>query len=80
MGAAAAEIVVHLRNDLVAGRPWIRCQEAVCLENHAGGAEAALEGVVLDESPLNGVKPPVFGKAFDRFDFTSRDVPCGNLT
>ena len=79
MGAAAAKIVVHPRDDLVAGRLRIRYQEAIGLENHAGGAEPALKGVVLDKGPLDRVKLPVSGKSFNRFDFTSRDRPYGNL-
>ena len=52
MGATTAKIVVHPRNDLIAGRFWIRNQETIGLENHAGRAKPALKGIVLDKGPL----------------------------
>jgi hypothetical protein len=80
MGAAAAKMVVHTFNDLVAGRLRVGQQEAIGLENHAGRAKPALKGVVLDKGPLDGVKLSLQGKSFNRCDFSSRDGPYGHLT
>jgi hypothetical protein len=80
MSAAATEIIVHALNDLASGRTRIRQQQAVGLENHAGSTESALKGVILDKSPLQGVKPSTPGKSFNGFNFASRHTPDGNLT
>jgi hypothetical protein len=80
MGTAPAEIVVHSRNDLIAGRFRVRYQETVGLENHAGRAESALKGIVLDKGLLDRVKLAVFGEPLNGFDVSSRDVPHGQLT
>ena len=50
------------------------------LENHTGGAEPALKGVVLDKGFLEGVKLPVPGQAFNRLDALFRDGTDGHLT
>jgi hypothetical protein len=39
-----------------------------------------LKSVVLDKGPLDGVKLPVFGQSFDRFDFLSRNGIYRQLT
>ena len=76
MRATAAEVTVHALDDL--GTRGMRSvqQQAVSVHDHAGGAVAALQGIVVDEGLLQRMQLAVRGQALDRGDVLARHVLC----
>src|SRR4051794_22384917 len=65
IGATAADVAAHVLADFLAGAsPSLLDQ---CGRGHdlPRRAVAALEGIVFDESRLNGTEPAILGQAFD---------------
>jgi hypothetical protein len=59
--AAAAEVVVHLADDLFASRPRGLQQQSVRVKDHPGRAETALKGVMLQKRFLDRMQPLPYG-------------------
>src|SRR2546429_7668209 len=68
VAGAAAEIAGDGLTDLELARVRIRGQKCRRGDHHPGGAEAALEAVLLVESLLYGVELAILLEAFDRRD------------
>jgi hypothetical protein len=62
---ATAQVVIHTLDNLGFRCPRFLKEQAVDIQDHAGGAEAALEGIVFDEGFLNGMKSSTDGEPFD---------------
>ena len=61
MSSTAAQVAVHMFDNLTPR--WMRSiqQQAVGVHNHSRSAVPALKGIVLDEGLLQGMKLAVFG-------------------
>jgi hypothetical protein len=71
VAGAAAEIAVDGFPDLAVGRAGMMLQQVMRAHDHAGGAEAALQPVLLPEPLLDGVQLVAVGEAFHRGDFAA---------
>jgi hypothetical protein len=76
---ATAQVIVHTLDNLGFRCPRFLEEQAVGIQDHAGGAEAALEGVVFDESFLDGMKSSIDGEPFDGQYVLPPDLPDRNL-
>jgi hypothetical protein len=56
VSSTAAEVIVHAFDNILPGGVGILQQKAVSGEDHSRCAKPALEGIVLDESRLQGMK------------------------
>src|SRR5919108_2994124 len=65
---AAAQIALQPQPDLALGWVWIALQELLGRHDHARGAEAALQPVLIPERLLQRVKLRSLGQTFDRRD------------
>src|SRR6266446_301985 len=65
---APAEVALELVTDQLLGRPGIALEHLVDRHDHARGAEAALEAVLLPEALLDRMELAVLGQALDRHD------------
>src|SRR5258706_3682113 len=67
IAGAAADVAVHVMDDLLARRLGVLVQQRLGGEDHPGRAEAALEGELVDEGLLHRMERAVgLGQAFDR--------------
>src|SRR6185503_9948683 len=66
--AAAADIAVQRRADLVAGSAGLLLQAGRAGHDESGRAEPAHEAVALDELLLDGMELAVLAEALDRLD------------
>jgi len=68
IAGAAAEIAIERVADFLLGGVGVAFEELAGSHDHAGGAEAALEAVLVPESLLDGVEVAIGGEAFDGDD------------
>jgi hypothetical protein len=68
MSSTAAQVAVHMFDNLTPGRLRSIQQQAVSIHDHSRGAVPALKGIVLEEGLLQGVKRTVFGQTFNGRD------------
>ena len=68
VGAAAADVAAHQLADIVVGPGVSLGEQADGRADLAGGAIAALEGIVLDERRLHGVQLAPCGQPLDGRD------------
>src|SRR5215469_15534770 len=74
MRTAAAEILFEPLDNLFARGMRIALQQGVRGQDHSGGAVAALESAVIDESPLQRVKRVTLCEPLDRQDALARHI------
>ena len=74
VSSAAAEVIIHAFDDILAAGVGIFQKKAVGGEDHPWCAESALQGIVLDESRLERMKLAVGCSAFDGDDLLSIDI------
>jgi hypothetical protein len=72
MSSTAAQVAVHMFDNLTPRRLRSIQQQAVSIHNHSRSAVPALKGIVLDEGLLQGVKLTVFGQTFNGGDCLAR--------
>ena len=66
VAGAAADIAVHVMDDLIARRIGILIQQRFGRHDHAGRAEAALKGEFVDKGLLDRMERAIgFFQAFD---------------
>src|SRR6202162_1526101 len=73
IGPAAAEVPGDGVADLFARGPRVAVEERLARHHHSGGAEAALQGVGLDEGLLDRREAPIRRQPLDRGDLLSLD-------
>ena len=71
IAGAAAEVAFEPVIDLLVRGPRIVLEHCGNGHDHPRGAESALQGVTVGERLLHRVQFAVFGKAFDRDDFST---------
>ncbi len=74
IAGAAAKITAHSLTDLLPCRFCVAPEEVRCREDHAGRAEAALDGSVLDKGFLQGMEFFSERNPFDGGDTTTFEL------
>ena len=65
MGAAPAQIAVHMRHDLLARRMWIFPQQNIGIKQYARRAVATLKRPMFDEGLLERMQIAPLGQPFN---------------
>ncbi len=78
MRSAPAQVVLHAIDDFLPARLGIAQQKTVRVENHAWGAEAALESIVLCERFLDRMQLAVLCQSLDGENLLAFDAAYGN--
>jgi hypothetical protein len=78
MRAAAAQVAVQVFDDLGPAGSGMLLQQGIGREDHARGAVAALEGVVVPERLLHRIQDALPGQPFDGEDGPSRNRAQGS--
>jgi hypothetical protein len=73
MSSTAAQVAVHVLDNLTPGRVWSIQQQTISIHDHARSAVPALKGVVLDEGFLQGMELTVFGQSLNGRDRLARN-------
>src|SRR5687768_12157342 len=74
MSTAAAEVLIHLLDDLLPRRLGVLLQQAISAHDHPGGAEAALKGALIDEGLLQGMELSILLQPFNADEVLSFDA------
>lgn len=77
MGTAAAEVVVHAFNNIVAAGGRIFEQHCISIHQHARCAESALNGAVFEEGVLQGMEFVSLRQTFDGHHVLAVYIPDG---
>jgi len=77
MGAAAADIVVHALDNLVATCGWICQQQSICVHKHPRSTESALNRPMFEKGALKRMESISIGQTFYGDNFLAADIAYG---
>src|ERR1700736_6561572 len=66
VAGATAEVALEPQSDLLLGRVGVALEQLLGRHDHARGAEAALEAMLIPEGLLQRVQGRALGQSFDR--------------